>query len=84
MVKLPNSILAFTANSTERKDAYNSFVEYFNTVKSGKTANEAGVTATEMNEKMLGFFKDEISRMSGRKVEDYSDLAQYCNFSDVK
>lgn len=83
-MKLPNSILSFTASDAERQNAYKKFVEYYSLYKDNKTANEAGVTFTEMNDKMLTFFTDEVERMSGRKMSDYNDLATYCNFSDVK
>jgi len=84
MTKLPNSILAFTADSAERKEGYANFVEYYNLYKENKTQNENGVSFSEMNSKMLTFFSDEIERLSGKKQSDCADLAQYCNFSDVK
>ena len=83
-MKLPNSILTFTANDAERKDAYTKFVEYYSLYKGGKTVNEKGVSFSEMDSKMLAFYSDEIERMSGRHKEDYTDLATYCNFTDVK
>ena len=83
-MKLPNSIMNFTSNSEERKEAYEKFVEYYSLYKSGKTANEAGVSFSEMNDKMLKFYSDEVERMSGRKMEDYTDLQTYCNFTDVR
>ena len=82
-MKLPNSIMEFTANCEDRKEPYKKFVEYYELYKNNKTANEAGVTFSEMNDKMLQFYKDEIERMSGRKAADY-DLKVYCNFTDVK
>lgn len=84
MAKLPNSILAFTADNTDRKEGYENFVEYYSLYKEGKTHNANGVSFSEMNEKMLTFFSDEIERLSGKKQSDVNDLAQYCNFSDVK
>lgn len=84
MAKLPNNILAFTADSAERKEGYSNFVEYYNLYKEGKTHNAKGVSFSEMNDKMLTFFSDEIERLSGKKQSDVNDLAQYCNFSDVK
>ena len=84
MAKLPNSVLAFTADSADRKEGYTNFVEYYNLYKEGKTQNANGVSFSEMNEKMLTFFSDEIERLSGKKQSDCADLAQYCNFSDVK
>lgn len=84
MPKLTNSILSFTAGSKERQEGYENFVEYYSLYKNGKTQNENGVSFSEMNKKMLTFFSDEIARMSGKKQEDYADLAMYCNFSDVK
>lgn len=84
MAKLPNNVLAFTAGSTERTEGYNSFVEYYSIYKDGKTQNANGVSFSEMNDKMLTFFSDEIARLSGKKQSDVNDLATYCNFSDVK
>lgn len=84
MAKLPNSVLAFTANDADRKEGYNNFVEYYSLYKEGKTHNANGVSFSEMNEKMLTFFSDEVERLSGKKQSDVNDLAQYCNFSDVK
>lgn len=84
MIKLTNSILNFTANSTERREGYKSFVEYYELYKSGKRANEKGVTLEEMNDKMLKLFTDEIERMSGKKMSTYSDIATYTSFSDVQ
>lgn len=84
MTKLPNSVLSFTANNAERQEGYKNFIEYYSLYKSGKTQNENGVKLSEMNDKMLTFFSDEIERMSGKKRADFVDLAQYCNFSDVK
>lgn len=83
-MRLPNSVLAFTANDEERKNAYSKFVEYYESYINGKKSSAAGTTFEEMNSKMLEFYTDEIERMSGRKVSDYNDLAQFCNFSDVK
>ena len=84
MAKLPNNVLAFTADSAERKEGYTNFIEYYSLYKEGKTQNANGVSFSEMNEKMLTFFSDEIARLSGKKQSDCADLAQYCNFSDVK
>ena len=84
MAKLPNSVLAFTADSADRKEGYTNFVEYYNLYKEGKTQNANGVSFSEMNEKMLTFFSDEVARLSGKKQSDVPDLATYCNFSDVK
>lgn len=84
MTKLTNSILTFTAGSEERRSAYKDFVEYFNTYKNKKSANEAGVSFSEMNDKMLEFFTDEIIKMSGKNPSDFVDLAVYCGFPDVK
>lgn len=84
MAKLPNNVLAFTAGSAERTEGYTNFVEYYSIYKEGKTSNENGVSFSEMNEKMLTFFSDEIARLSGKKQSDVNDLATYCNFSDVK
>nr|DAK84693.1 MAG TPA: capsid protein [Caudoviricetes sp.] len=83
-MKLPINVMNFTAGNAEREDAYKKFVEYYSLYKSGKTANEQGVTLSEMNDKMLLFYSDEIERMSGRKRADYADLKMYCNFTDVK
>lgn len=83
-MRLPNSVLAFTANDEDRKNAYSKFVEYYESYINGKKSSAAGTTFEEMNSKMLEFYTDEIERMSGRKVSDYNDLAQFCNFSDVK
>ena len=83
-MRLPNSVLAFTANDTERKDAYSKFVEYYESYMNGKKSSPNGTTFEEMNSKMLQFYKDEVERMSGRKISDYADLAQFCNFSDVR
>lgn len=84
MAKLTNNILAFTANDAERKEGYSNFVEYYSLYKEGKTHNENGVSFSEMNDKMLTFFTDEIERISGKKMADYADVAQFANFSDVK
>lgn len=81
---LTNNIIEFTAGNAERQEAYKKFVEYYELYKSGKTANDNGVTFSEMNEKMLNFYSDEVERLSGRKMSDYSDLRQYCNFTDVR
>ena len=83
-MRLPNSVLAFTANDEERKNAYSKFVEYYESYINGKKSSAAGTTFEEMNSKMLEFYTDEIERMSGRKISDYNDLATFCNFSDVK
>lgn len=83
-MKLPNSILNFTANDTDRKEAYSKFVEYYESFVNGKKSNANGVTFEEMNNKMLQFYTDEIEKMSGKKVSDYNDLAQFCNFTDVR
>ena len=83
-MKLPNSVLTFTANDEERKNAYSKFVEYYESYMNGKKSSANGTTFEEMNSKMLKFYADEVERMSGRKMADYADLAQYCNFSDVK
>jgi hypothetical protein len=83
MTKLTNSILTFTAGSDERKNAYIDFVEYYNTYKDNKASNE-GVSFNEMNEKMLAFFTDEVIKMSGKNPENYGDMAQFCNTTDVK
>ena len=82
--KLPNNVLAFTAGDAERTEGYSNFVEYFNLYKEGKTQNANGVKFSEMNEKMLSFFSDEIERLSGKKQSSVNDLATYCNFTDVK
>ena len=84
MAKLTNNILAFTANDAERKEGYSNFVEYYSLYKEGKTHNENGISFSEMNDKMLTFFTDEIERISGKKMADYADVAQFANFSDVK
>ena len=83
MNKLPNNIIAFTAGNADRTEGYKNFVEYYNLYKEGKTHNANGVSFSEMNEKMLSFFSDEIERLSGKKQSDVNDLATYCNFSDV-
>ena len=84
MVKLTNNILSFTANDAERKEGYENFVEYYTLYKEGKTENANGVKFSEMNDKMLSFFSDEIERLSGKKRDSVNDLATYCNFTDVK
>lgn len=84
MTKLPNNVLAFTAGNAERQEGYTNFVEYYSLYKEGKTHNENGVSFSEMNNKMLTFFSDEVARLSGKKQSDVNDLATYCNFSDVK
>lgn len=84
MTKLPNNILAFTANSADRQEGYKNFVEYYSLYKEGKTSNSAGVTLSEMSDTMLNFFKDEVERLSGKRQSDVNDLAQYCNFTAVK
>lgn len=84
MVKLTNNILSFTANDAERKEGYENFVEYYTLYKEGKTENANGVKFSEMNDKMLSFFSDEIERLSGKKKDSVNDLATYCNFTDVK
>lgn len=83
-MRLPNSVLAFTANDEERKNAYSKFVEYYESYVNGKKNSANGTTFEEMNSKMLEFYKDEVQKMSGRKISDYADLATFCNFSDVK
>ena len=35
-MKLPNSVLTFTANDEERKNAYSKFVEYYESYMNGK------------------------------------------------
>ena len=84
MAKLTNNILSFTANDAERKEGYENFVEYYTLYKEGKTENANGVKFSEMNDKMLSFFSDEIERLSGKKRDSVNDLATYCNFTDVK
>lgn len=84
MVKLTNAVLNFTADSTERRAGYESFVEYYETYKAGKTANEAGVSFAEMDKTMLQLFTDEIERLSGKKLAEYTDAVQYFSFSDVR
>lgn len=83
-MRLPNSVLAFTTNDEERKNAYSKFVEYYESYVNGKKNSANGTTFEEMNSKMLEFYKDEVQKMSGRKISDYNDLATFCNFSDVK
>lgn len=83
-MRLPNSVLTFTANDEDRKNAYSKFVEYYESYINGKKNSANGTTFEEMNSKMLEFYKDEVQKMSGRKIEDYADLAQFCNFSDVR
>ena len=83
-MRLPNSVLTFTANDEERQNAYSKFVEYYESYINGKKNSANGTTFEEMNSKMLQFYKDEVERMSGRKISDYADLATFCNFSDVK
>ena len=83
-MRLPNSVLNFTTDSEDRRNAYSSFVEYYESYINGKTNSASGATFEEMNKKMLEFYTDEVERMSGRKIEDYADLAQFCNFSDVR
>ena len=60
--KLPNNVLAFTAGDAERTEGYSNFVEYFNLYQEGRTLTRNGVKFSEMNEKMLSFFSDEIER----------------------
>ena len=62
MAKLPNNVLAFTANNAERKEGYTNFIEYYSLYKEGKTQNANGGSFSEMNDKMLTFFSDEIAR----------------------
>ena len=54
-MRLPNSVLAFTANDEERKNAYSKFVEYYESYINGKKSSAAGTTFEEMNSKMLEF-----------------------------
>lgn len=84
MVKLTNAVLDFTADSTERRAGYESFVEYYETYKAGKTSNDAGVSFAEMNKTMLQLFTDEIERLSGKKLAEYTDAVQYFSFPDVR
>ena len=84
MAKLTNTILSFAANDESRKEGYENFVEYYTLYKEGKSENSNGVKFSQMNEKMLSFFSDEIERLSGKKQSDVNDLATYCNFTDVK
>ncbi len=84
MVKLPISVLKFTENDSDRRDAYKNFVEYYNLHVEGKNANEKNVSFSEMNEKMLKLFTDEIERMSGKKVSTFDDVATYLSFPDVQ
>lgn len=84
MAKLTNAVLNFTADDNERRAGYESFVEYYETYKAGKTANDAGVSFAEMNKTMLQLFTDEIERLSGKKFSAYNDSVQYFSFPDVK
>ena len=83
-MKLPNSILTFTADNEERKNAYSKFVEYYDSYKNGKKSSANGTSYEEMNGKMLQFYTDEIERLSRRKISESNDLAQYCQFTDVR
>ena len=62
-MRLPNSVLAFTANDEERKNAYSKFVEYYESYVNGKKNSANGTTFEEMNSKMLEFYKDEVKKM---------------------
>lgn len=84
MVKLSNAVLNFTADSAERRAGYESFTEYYETYKAGKTVNDAGVSFAEMNKTMLQLFTDEIERLSGKKLTEYTDAVQYFSFPDVR
>ena len=84
MIKLPMSVINFTENDSDRRDAYTNFVEYYNLHTENKSCNEAGVTFSEMNDKMLKLFTDEIERMSGKKMASFSDTATYLSFPDVQ
>jgi hypothetical protein len=65
-MKLPIHIINFAANNEDRITGYSKFVEYFNLYKSGKTQSEAGISFSEMDNKMLEFFKDELKLLSGK------------------
>ncbi len=83
MAKLPMNILNFARNDEEIIKGYENFREYFSAYKNNKTSNEAGVSFADMDKTMLNFFKDEVSRLSGKDINQYSDVAQYVQFSDV-
>lgn len=83
MVKLTNNVIDFTANDAERRAGYESFVEYYETYKAGKTSNDAGVSFAEMNKTMLKLFTDEIERLSNTKMSEYADPVQYFSFPMV-
>lgn len=87
MNKMPISVLNFSAGNADRKEGYSkfpSYVESYNNNKAPIKGKNGEVSFAMANEDMLGFFKSEIEHMSGKKIEDYSDLATFCNFTDVR
>ena len=55
-MRLPNSVLNFTTDSEDRRNAYSSFVEYYESYVNGKTNSASGATFEEMNKKILNKF----------------------------
>lgn len=82
-MKLTENVLNFTANTPDRREGYEKFVEYFNAYKEGKDT-VGTISFSEANEKMLNFYVEEVERISGKKMADYADTAIYANFTDVR
>lgn len=87
MSKMPINVINFTANSQDRKEAYAQIPELlkaYNDNKASVRGANGDISFAEAERKVLDFYISEIEFMSGKKIEDYPDMAIYCNFSDVK
>lgn len=87
MNKMPNNVIDFTAGNDERKNAYALVAEYVKSFQNDKAeinGKDGKVSFATANDIMLDFFKSEIEYSSGKKISDYSDLARFCNFTDVR
>lgn len=82
-MKLTNDVINFTAGSADRQEGYRKFVEYFEAYKKGETSLN-GVSFSEANDKMVDFYIEEIERMTGKKHNEFSDMAVFCGFTDVR
>jgi hypothetical protein len=83
MNKLPITVANFAANNEDRLEGYKKMTEYYQAFCAGKTPIN-GVSFSEANEKVHGWFMEEIKTLSGKDPANYSDLAMYANFTDVK
>lgn len=82
-MRLTNDVINFSAGNSDRLEGYQKFMEYFSAYKSGATEIN-GVSMSEADQKMLDFYIEEIERISGKKHTDFSDMAMFCNFTDVR